>query len=515
MPEDLLLTSLFSLGLLLVLAKSFEEGFRRLGLVGFVGSILAGIIVGPGVLSIISNTQYITLFTSLGINFLLFLAGAEEFSLPRLRGRMRLRVLVGSIAALGIPLLLVYILLPHLIGGSNLNYLALSVILGMSSAGPLAKLLMEAGVSRTNTGTFVFITTALVEIGGVVIFATSVSFSPVPLTIAEIIAAVGISLLLGNLVFARALEVAEVRLNAREIVFSLIVALVLLSGYLGQLLKFNAGIVALFLGFVAQKYFKERPEMLERLHAFTYGFFEPLFFSGIGLYFVRVTPLLLYLSLGLATLILVTKGLGGFLASKMVGVDPWYGSWGISSKGGVDSALLFSALTLGVIGRSAYSYAAIAIAISGLVSPLLFKAKIRKISQGNVTPIRRAMRIGDILKELGSFYTDSNQVLRHVIETMTSANLRAMVVVDGENRPIGYVSVHDLLEIDPASYGEMRVQDIQLHEVRTVYPNSKVSEILRIFRETETPIIGVIDYEGKLLGTIVERSLLRLLTNSV
>jgi len=106
-----------------------------------------------------------------------------------------------------------------------------------------------------------------------VIFATSVSFSPVPLTIAEIIAAVGISLLLGNLVFARALEVAEVRLNAREIVFSLIVALVLLSGYLGQLLKFNAGIVALFLGFVAQKYFKERPEMLERLHAFTYGFF--------------------------------------------------------------------------------------------------------------------------------------------------------------------------------------------------------------------------------------------------
>jgi len=233
MPEDLLLTSLFSLGLLLVLAKSFEEGFRRLGLVGFVGSILAGIIVGPGVLSIISNTQYITLFTSLGINFLLFLAGAEEFSLPRLRGRMRLRVLVGSIAALGIPLLLVYILLPHLIGGSNLNYLALSVILGMSSAGPLAKLLMEAGVSRTNTGTFVFITTALVEIGGVVIFATSVSFSPVPLTIAEIIAAVGISLLLGNLVFARALEVAEVRLNAREIVFSLIVALVLLSGYLG------------------------------------------------------------------------------------------------------------------------------------------------------------------------------------------------------------------------------------------------------------------------------------------
>lgn len=73
------IVSLLYIGIMLVAAKLMEAGFSRLGLTPFVGAIVAGIILGRGVLGIIQLNSIISFVTSLGIVFLLFLAGAEEF----------------------------------------------------------------------------------------------------------------------------------------------------------------------------------------------------------------------------------------------------------------------------------------------------------------------------------------------------------------------------------------------------------------------------------------------------
>ena len=113
MPATVL--SLAFLGILLIGAKIGEEVFRKLGLIPFVGAILFGTLIGPGVFNLISPAPTISLFVGLGINFLLFISGAEEFESSRLKSMLKskttlfISLLQFSVRFLGITALsLVY-----------------------------------------------------------------------------------------------------------------------------------------------------------------------------------------------------------------------------------------------------------------------------------------------------------------------------------------------------------------------------------------------------------------------
>jgi Kef-type K+ transport system membrane component KefB len=77
LPNSLL--ALLFIGALLLLAKLGEELFEKFRIVSYVAAIIIGIIIGPGVLGLITILPNISLFISLGINFLLFTGGALEF----------------------------------------------------------------------------------------------------------------------------------------------------------------------------------------------------------------------------------------------------------------------------------------------------------------------------------------------------------------------------------------------------------------------------------------------------
>src|SRR5512140_2159948 len=58
-------------------AKLLAELLERLGQPGIVGEILAGVILGPGVLAWISPTDLLKTLADLGVMFLLFRVGLE------------------------------------------------------------------------------------------------------------------------------------------------------------------------------------------------------------------------------------------------------------------------------------------------------------------------------------------------------------------------------------------------------------------------------------------------------
>ena len=92
----------------------------------------------------------------------------------------------------------------------------------------------------------------------------------------------------------------------------MIISILLLAGFLGQLTGFNSALVALFLGLLLQRFFVDRPLLMTKFHALTNGFFEPLFFIGIGLYFVQITPVLLIAGLGVfGVSLLIDSAVGG------------------------------------------------------------------------------------------------------------------------------------------------------------------------------------------------------------
>jgi Kef-type K+ transport systems, membrane components len=251
--------------------------------------------------------------------------------------------------------------------------------MGMSSAGPLTRLLSDTGLNKTEEGNRIFQQVVIIEITAVILFSFLTELYRKAITIPVVLSVTGelvLSLVLIILFsryfltyFFRKLDTSS---RAHETLIASIIAFMLILGFFGQLYGFNSAIIALFLGIMLREFIKERPLVAEKVSTVTYGFFEPLFFIGLGLYFVRITPELLFLGALFLLTGLSLKPIAGWLFAKKVNVGRIRNALGTSVNGGVDAALLVVAFTLTMVSRYYYSVIMFAITLLTLVVPLLF-----------------------------------------------------------------------------------------------------------------------------------------------
>ncbi|AHC52026.1 sodium:proton antiporter [Sulfolobus acidocaldarius SUSAZ] len=497
--------TLLDLGIMLILSKIAEQVFSRLGLIPFVGSIFVGIVLGEGVTNLIQVNTIISFISSLGIVFLLFLAGAEEINTEY---KISNKLLFTTIIQIILPFLLIFLILHEVLNIPD--YLVLIVPLIMTSAGPLTRLLIDLGISRNEVGANLFYQATLVEIISVILFSIFSQFNKNLLLVTlEIVLIFLLILILGPFI-TRVLEKIEGYIKVREVEFASIISLVLIIGFLAEFFNFNSAIAALFLGFLLRDYFKDRPDLLEKLHGFTYGFFEPLFFVSIGLFFVKINLQILVVGFILFLSVLVSKFLAGLISGKIMRNDPITNGLGTSTKGGVDVSLLISALTAGIITPIEYSYTTLAISLASLAIPLLFKLRTGyRVSHGE--RVKLNTKLSSLTNVTSTVFVSCDNTLREAILKINEKGVRALVVVDEEMRVVGLITVKTLLEISPDDYDNLRVCQVYLDDAEIIDEDYKVSDALRKFRESETPVIAVVDKRRKLKGTVYERELLRFL----
>ncbi len=531
-PESV--SALAILGLLLIGAKLGEEAFRRLGLIPFVGAILVGIVIGPGLLSWAPNPgtdPTISLFVSLGINFLLFVSGAQEFEATRLRSMLRNRktVLISLlefgvrfVGITALAFLLFHDLLPAVVVG---------VVAGMSSAGPLSRLLTDTGLARTHEGTAIFSQVVIIEIAAVVLFSFVYDLAGGPITLtslgivaAEVALTVGGIVLFGRYVLVPLLEKVESHFQSREPVFAITVAVVLVAGFAGQITGFNSAIVALFLGLLLQDFFAQRPVLTEKFRAFTYGFFEPLFFVGLGLYFVQVTTGLLVLGVGIFVMAIALDAVMGAVSARAFGVEVWKNAFGTCVNGGVDAALLVSALTASValIDGFTYSATAIGIAMLSLTAPLLFRLRAPPVPLDQESGVKNIVRqelnaltADEISKTLPTMAVRNTDSVRDAVRKMTDLDARAASVINARGRPIGTLLLRDAMALRNRDLATLRVKDVDLAIPLRVHQKESALPLANLFKETNIPIVAVVDEQGVLVGTILEREILRRMVASL
>ncbi|AWR98346.1 CBS domain-containing protein [Acidianus sulfidivorans JP7] len=488
---------------MLILAKLAEEALGRLNLVRFIGPIFVGIILGQGVLDIIKINIIISFITSLGIVFLLFLAGAEELG----EGiKINLKDFISADIELIVPILLVGLMLYYLHEFSPL----ILIPLAMTSVGPLTRLLIDLNIIKEKIGISIFYQSMINEIISVVIFALFYSKFK-PSSIIGILVLVIMIFALGGII-AKTLELIEKYIKVREIEFASIISLILIVGFIAEYYDFNSAITALFLGFLLRDYLKDRPQIIERLRGFTYGFFEPLFFVSIGLYFVKISLQLIYISIILLLVVIASKFISGLITANFYKMDKTLNALGTSVKGGVDVSLLIIALTSNLISSFAYSFSSLTIALSSLLVPLIFRLKYGKPRTQEKEKITYTQEVAKILKNKTT--TNEDEILREVINKMTSNGYRALVVVDENERPLGYISIQQIIEIDPSEYDILKVKDLDKNDLITMEDSAKVIDVLKKFRETEAPVIGIVDKDERLVSVVYERELLRMLTTS-
>jgi Kef-type K+ transport system membrane component KefB len=254
--------------------------------------LVAGIIVGPAVLNWIYAGPVVSVMSSIGVAFLLFLAGLE-LDVSVLKGPALIRGALSFLFSFDLALLL---LVPLGARGIILSPLLVAIALSATSIGILVPVLRDTGQAQTPVGRFTMSGASAAEIGTIsllgVFFAghqTSAAVSALLLAVVAVLAV----LLLAALRYTRnwaparlildRLDDTSAQARVRFAVMTCLAAaaVAMQFGFEGILGSFVAGIVV---GIVV-RHDRFEQALRTKLEAIGFGLFVPVFFVASGLRF--------------------------------------------------------------------------------------------------------------------------------------------------------------------------------------------------------------------------------------
>jgi Kef-type K+ transport system membrane component KefB len=267
-------------------AKLLAELFERLHQPGIVGEILAGVIVGPSVLGLISPNEQLAFLAELGVMFLLFRVGLEVKA-PELMKVGGTGVMVG-ILGVALPLAAGWGLL-LLWGKPQLEALFVGAALTATSVGITAQVLSSKGL-LSRTASRIILTAAVIDdvlallVLGVISSMANGTVNMLELGLTTAFAILFILLVArwGGHAVSKILPPIQNSLRIAEGQFAL--AMILLFGLAA--LSEQAGVAPIIGAFLAGMAMGET--LPRRVHDLTHGVTEllvPFFLAGIGLRF--------------------------------------------------------------------------------------------------------------------------------------------------------------------------------------------------------------------------------------
>lgn len=312
--------ALLALFVLLLAAKLGEEIFRRIGQPVVVGEILAGLLVGPAVLGIVTVDEVVRVFSELGVIFLLFWVGLES-KLGDIRNVGRPAALVGLLgvvipvaAGTGLALAL---------DASTATAVFIGAALAATSVGITSALLVELGLQSGRAGRTILGAAVIDDVLALIVLAVATGIaSEEGVKASEIVLLVLLSA--GFLVFfglggQRLLSSRPAVLEAPRFADSPLLPAVLICLGLAVLAA-EIGLAAVIGAFLAGMIVAETRDhnSIETEVAPLYAFFAPFFFATIGaqidLAALGQGGALLLLS-GITLLAVATKWIGAWLGS--------------------------------------------------------------------------------------------------------------------------------------------------------------------------------------------------------
>jgi Na+:H+ antiporter len=275
------------LGLVLVwlAAKAASEGMQRIGQTAVLGELLAGVIIGPGVLGLVHESQVLHALAELGVLILLFEVGLES-DLDEL---LRAGVQAMFVAAVGVavPFALGFMLM-YWLGYSVLMSVFVGATLTATSVGITARVLADLGRLKDAAAEVVLGAAVVDDILGLVILAVvtgiaqtgAVSLASVALLSTKAIVSLAVAIVLGVRLAPVLISWID-RMQARGslIVYSMIFAVALAA--VADLIGLTTIIGAFAAGLVLAT--TERRENLEQRIKPVADLLVPVFFVTVGM----------------------------------------------------------------------------------------------------------------------------------------------------------------------------------------------------------------------------------------
>lgn len=373
---------LLQLFLMFAAAKLLGAVFMRFRQPAVIGEILAGVILGPYVLKIVSPSELTMGIAEIGVIILLFTVGLEikPNDLLRVGGRATLVAVLGII----IPFAGGFFYMRY-VGHSTLESVFTGTALVATSVGITARVLADMNILNTEVARVILGAAVVDDILGMILLAIvssvsegHVSYLSLGVVIGEAVAFTLVVVFWGSRVVGR----IRPRMNSvysrnPAFIISLLACLGLsvAASYIGM-----AAIIGAFLAGLAIADHREEWGITERIYAL-YEFLVPFFFVVMGAQLNLRTFLdrsIIATALIISTIAILTKLIGcGLGAFKMGARDAIRIGFGMVPRGEVGIIVGLVGLRLHTISDAVYSIVIVMTIITTLMAPpvlrLLFK----------------------------------------------------------------------------------------------------------------------------------------------
>ncbi len=376
---------LLIIAVILLSTKVFGLISERVHMPQVVGALLAGVVLGPSVLGLVQETDFLLRTSEIGVIILMFMAGLdtdlEELKKTGLASFVI--ALIGVVVPLAAGTILYLGFFPD--AGDPLHMLKalfIGVVLTATSVSITVETLREMGKLKGKVGTAILGAAIIDDIMGIIVLTlVSGLTDPTvnPLSVLARIAAFFVLLVVVGLVMYRLFRAITQEWSNHRRVAIYALSFCLIMAFVAEHYFGIADITgAYFAGLILCNLMEAREYINKKMNIVSYMIFSPIFFASIGIKteLHGMTANLLIFSIVLLIVAILTKIIGCGLGARIMKFN-WTDSLsiglGMISRGEVALIVAQKGAQAGLVDSHLFPPIVLMVIVTTLVTPILLK----------------------------------------------------------------------------------------------------------------------------------------------
>ncbi|EOU1137384.1 cation:proton antiporter [Clostridium perfringens] len=375
---------LFDLALILISTKLFGLITKKVRMPQVVGALVAGIILGPAVLNVLSETEFIQKLAELGVIVLMFTAGLET-DINQLKKTGKASFIIAVLGVI-IPLAGGFFIASIFNKGNDVNTILQNVFIGIiltaTSVSITVETLKEMGKLNTRAGNAILGAAIIDDILGIIALTITTSLADPSINVIIVLAKIVMFFIFAG--FAGYLfHWAFIKLDERyqrDLRRFVIIAFVfcLLLSFCAEEFFGVADITGAFIAGLVISDSNRSKYLNSRFETLSYMLLSPIFFASIGIkvQLTAMTKTIFIFSILLLLVAILSKVFGCALGAKLCRYSNREAiqiGTGMISRGEVALIVANKGIAMGLMLPEFLAPVVIVVVVTTIVTPILLK----------------------------------------------------------------------------------------------------------------------------------------------
>ena len=374
------------LAIIILSAKFCGLVARKIKAPQVAGEIIAGLIIGPSVLNLVSDSDFLSGMAEIGVILLMFSAGLET-DIDKLK-RSGIKATVIACVGVAVPLICGTILYMCFYGFASygtetfLRAMFIGTILTATSVSITVQVLKELGKVSTDVGTTIMSAAIIDDVIGIVVLTAVLSLknpnANLGMVCIKTVAFFALSLVIGIVIF-KVMQVIDRRWPHTRRIPIMGMGLAFVLAYVAEKYFGVADITGAYVAGIILSSLDDSAYIDRKMDISSYMIFGPVFFASVGLQTNLKTVEISILTFSIAFVLvgLLGKVIGCGLIARLLkynNSDSLKIGVGMMTRGEVALIVAQRGLKAGIMDSKYFTSVILLIVVSSILTPIILKA---------------------------------------------------------------------------------------------------------------------------------------------